>query len=152
MTASSRRVNQLETPDKNLLHDRVRYAEEGEYPRMPTLLQPEAERDLRGFIESMVERNARGFFFTKDWDWESETEYRFLLRGKAKPDEFIDIRDALEAVIAGQNLHPVYKPGPYKLCQELGVEALEIQWQMGPDVIVRMIDPASRPLLRPPRP
>jgi hypothetical protein len=137
------------TPDRNLLHDRVSYAAEGEYPHTPTLVQPEAERDLRAYVESMVERNPRDLFFTKDWDWESETEYRLLLRGETKEEESIDIRDSLEAVIMGQKFHPVYEPGVYKLCQELGVEALKIQWEMGPEAIVRMLDPARRPLIRP---
>ena len=144
-------LDQLQTTsDRNVLHMPVRYAAEGEYPHTPVLHQPDAERDPRAFIDSMVERNPRDRFFTKDWDWESETEYRLLLRGETKEEEFIDVRDSLEAVIAGQSFHRVYKPGLYKLCQELGVEALEIQWEMGPDVIVRMIDPARRPLLRPP--
>jgi hypothetical protein len=58
----------------------------------------------------------------------------------------MEVRDALEAVIVGQRFHPVYKPGVYKVCKELEVEALEIQWQMGPPVVVRMLDPGDRPL------
>jgi hypothetical protein len=30
------------------------------------------------------------------------------------------------------------------------VEALKIQWHIGPEVIVRMLDPANRQLFRPP--
>jgi hypothetical protein len=136
------------TPERSLIRGPVTYAEEGEYPHL-TLIQPEAERDLRAFVESMVERNPRELFFTKDWDWASETEYRLLLRGETKDEEFLKVRDALEAVIVGQRFHPVYKPGVYKLCEELEVEALEIQWQMGPPVVVRMLDPRDRRLTDP---
>jgi hypothetical protein len=104
---------------RRLLHLPVSYAAEGDFPHTPTLLQPEAERDPRAFIESMVEQRARELFFTKDWDWESETEYRLLLRGETSEEESIDIRGSLEAVITGQKFHPVYEPGIYKLCQEL---------------------------------
>lgn len=140
------------TTGKSLLHEKLSYLREGEHPRMHTLLQPEAERDLRAYIEAMVENNPRELFFTKDWDWESETEYRLLLRGDTEEEEFLDVRDALEAVIVGPRFHPAYKPGVWKLCDELEVEPLEIQWEMGPPVVVRMLDPARRPLVRPPRP
>jgi hypothetical protein len=138
------------TPGRSLMHSQVTYATEGDYPHMPTLLQPEAEQDLRGFIESMVRSRPREFFFTKDWDWASETEYRFLLRGDTEEEEFIDVRGALEAVIIGPRFHPVYRPGVWKLCQELEVEALEIQWEMGPPMVVKTLDPARRPLFHPP--
>jgi hypothetical protein len=134
------------TPGRSLIHGQVSYAPEGEYPHMLTLLQPQAEQDLRAFIESMVDKNPQDLFFTKDWDWSSETEYRLLLRGDTKDEEFIDVRTALEAVIVGPPFHPVYRPGLYKLCRELEVEPLEVQWQMGPPVVVRMLDPADRPL------
>lgn len=119
--------------------------QEGDYPHL-TLIQPEAERDLPAYIESMVNNSPQDLFFTKDWDWSSETEYRFVLRGATQEEESIDIREALEAVIVGPRLHPSYRPGLYKLCQELEIEALQIQWQMGPPTVVRMIDPARRRL------
>jgi hypothetical protein len=138
------------TPGRNLMHSLVNYMAEGEYPHMPTLLQPEAEQDLRGHIESMVQNNPHDLFFTKDWDWASETEYRLLLRGETKEEEFLDVRGALEAVIVGPRFHRVYKPGVWKLCEELGVEPLEIQWEMGPPVVVRMLDPSKKRLSDPP--
>jgi hypothetical protein len=98
----------------------------------------------------MVENNPQELFFTKDWDWGSETEYRLLLRCKTKDEELLDVREALEAVIIGPRFHPVYRPGLFKLTQELQVECLEIQWQMGPPVIVRMRDPDERHLTEPP--
>lgn len=137
---------QLETdPGRTVMHRPVRYLDENEAPETLTLLQPEAEQDLPAFIETIVQQNPEDWFFTKDWDWSSETEYRFLLRGDTKDDEFIDVRDALEAVIVGPQFHPVYRPGLYKLCSELGVKALEIQWQMGPPFVVGMRDPGDRP-------
>lgn len=133
-----------------LMHRRVRYSGRHERAPMRTLVQPAAEQDLRGFIESMV-RGEPELFFTKDWDWTSEAEYRFLLRGNTKEEESIDIEDALEAVIAGPRFHPVYRPGLWRLCQDLGIPALQIQWEMGPPVVVKMIDPARLPLIRRPR-
>jgi hypothetical protein len=140
--------DQLETaPGRSVIDRRVRYLRENEPPEKLTLLQPQAERDLPAFIEARVEQNPEDIFFTKDWDWSSETEYRFVLRGNTEDEEFIDIRGALEAVVVvGQKFHPVYRPGLYKLCDELGVKALELQWQMGPPVVVRMRDPGDRQL------
>jgi hypothetical protein len=135
-----------DVPDKrSLMNGPVTYAARGQDPRMPTLRQPGAERDLRAFIESMVEREPE-IFFTKDWDWNSESEYRFLLRGETREEESIDIQDALEAVIAGPRLHPVDRSGLWTLCQEIEIEALQIQWQMGAPVGVKMLDPTKRPL------
>jgi hypothetical protein len=142
--------DQLETDGRTVLDKPVRYLREDESPPKLTLIQPEAERDLPAFIEAAVAQNPKDIFFTKDWDWSSETEYRFLLRGKTGHEEFIDIREVLEAVIAGPKLHPVYRPGLYKLCEELRVKVLEIQWQMGPPVVVRMRDPGERRLTDPP--
>jgi hypothetical protein len=141
--------DQLDGPGRSLLHGQVTYAPESEYPTTPTLLQPEAEQDLRGYIETMVNNDPWSLFFTKDWDWGSETEYRFLLRGDTADEEFIDVRAALEAVIAGPRFHPVYRPGFYKLCEELEIEPLQIQWEMGMPLVVRMIDPGDRRLTDP---
>jgi hypothetical protein len=140
--------------DRSLLHQPVQYLAENEHPRMPMLHVPGAEQDLREVIEAMVRDHADELFFTKDWDWMSESEYRFLLRGETNEIEEFDVSDALEAVIAGQQFHRVYKPGLWKLCQEIGVDALEIQWQTGPPMVVKMIDPARKTIvdgvLRPP--
>jgi Protein of unknown function (DUF2971) len=128
---------------RKVMDEPVRYLDENEAPWTPPLGQPDFEQDPPGYIETMVNTYPRELFFTKDWDWKSETEYRFLLRGDTEEDESIEIREALEAVIVGQCFHPVYRPGVHKLCQELGVEALEIQWEMGPPVVVRMRDPGG---------
>jgi hypothetical protein len=141
---------QLQTdPGRSVIHGPVSYLGEDEYPEKPTLLQPQAEQNLRAFIEAMVDNNPQDQFFTKDWDLSSETEYRFLLRGNTKEEEFIDIREALEAVIVGPRFHPVYRPGLYKLCEERGVKAMEIQWEMGPPFVVRMRDPGDQRLTDP---
>jgi Protein of unknown function (DUF2971) len=133
-------------PGKRLKHQLVSYASEAEYPPGPALLEPEAGQDLRAFIVSMLDCKS-DLFFTKDWDPASETEYRFLLWGETQDNEEIDIQDSLEAVIAGPRFHPVYRPGLYKLCHELGVEALQIEWRRGhPPAIVRMPDPSSQSL------
>jgi hypothetical protein len=142
--------DQLETdPGRTVMHEPVKYLEENEAPPPLTLHQPQAEQDLPAFIEAMVEQNPKDLFFTKDWDWSSETEYRFLLRGDTKDEESIHVREALEAVIVGPQFHPVYRPGLYKLCEELGVKALEIQWRMGPPVVVGMRDPGDQRLTDP---
>lgn len=135
------------TPNRSLLHQRVRYLVRGEEPRMRMLHQPDAGQDLSGIIENMVREHADELFFTKDWDWESESEYRLLLRGETNEIEELDVSEALEAVIAGPRFHPVYKHALWRLCEELEVLALEIQWEMGPAYVVKMIDPARKPPL-----
>lgn len=131
-------------PSRTLMHEGVCYAPEGNYPRDLALVQPEAEQDLQAYIETMVSKHSEDLFFTKDWDWSAETEYRLLLRGETSNDESIDIRDALEAVIAGPLFHRVYRPGLYKLCVELEVEPYLLQWETGQPSIVRMPDPQNR--------
>ena len=138
--------DQLGGPGRTLLHAAVDYLPEGEYPRATTLFQPRAEQDLKTFIENLVGTIPWDLFFAKDWDWNSETEYRFLLRGDTQDEEFIDVRGALEAVIVGQRFHPVYRPGLYKLCKELEIDPLQIQWEMGLPFVVRILDPGDRRL------
>jgi Protein of unknown function (DUF2971) len=70
--------DQLQTDSgRTVINRPVRYLKENEPPEPLTLLQPHAERDLPAFVEAMVEQNPQGLFFTKDWDWCSESEYRF---------------------------------------------------------------------------
>jgi hypothetical protein len=135
---------QLVKPGRTVIHRRVDYASEGDFPYRPSLHQPQAEQDLPKFIEEMVERHGEDLFFTKDWDWSSETEYRLLLRGDTGQTESIDIRGALEAVIAGQTCHPVYRPALFMLCQELDVAPYVIQWESGQPRIHPMPDPQRR--------
>jgi hypothetical protein len=91
----------------------------------------------------MVEQNQRTCSSPRTGDWSSETEYRFLLRGNTEDEEFIDVRGALEAVVVGPLFHPAYRPGLYKLCDELGIEALEIKWQMGPPASSACVTPMT---------
>lgn len=57
-----------------------------------------------------LEKYASFYFFTKNYDWKDESEYRFVLLNNNPEPEFFYFQDALEAIICGEDLPSVYIP------------------------------------------
>jgi hypothetical protein len=122
-----------------LHHGPVRYIRDARYPATANALElsrSEAESDLAGYIERLLDAHVGPYFFTKSWDWETETEYRLLVRGDTADAEFIDIREALEAVVLGPRLSAVYDPTVAKLCEVLDVDAHRLAWMNGLPILL----------------
>jgi hypothetical protein len=68
------------------------------------LIELPAERalqDLPRLVEDVFPGVVAGLYFSNAWDWNTESEYRFLLHGDVAEDEYIDISGALTGVFCG---------------------------------------------------
>jgi hypothetical protein len=79
-------------------HGLVRYRNES-LSRAVTLAIS-SESDVDEIAKQIVERHMHSLFLTKNKEWESEREYRFIVRTH-KQHEYVAIRDSLAAVVLG---------------------------------------------------
>src|SRR6185437_11105033 len=68
------------------------------------------------------------FFFRKLGDWASEMEYRLLLHVDHREPEYVDISEALEAVICGYAVAEDDLAQIRALCEPDGVEVRRVGW------------------------
>lgn len=82
--------------------------------------------------DELIKEKGRSFFFTKDGDWVSETEYRFVTIGEGPV--FIDIQGALIGLALGTD-YPDYEVAVLKHRLELAgcpdVSLTRVRWQNG---------------------
>ena len=59
---------------------------------------------LSAFTKSYVRDNIKDFLFTKDFDWKSENEFRFIIYDTKGPDDiFLPIKDSLSGIVFGND-------------------------------------------------
>jgi hypothetical protein len=95
------------------------------------LLRSRLEQDAASYIEELLDQHVHEFFFVKNWDWASETEYRILVRGDTREHEFLDIADALEAIVLGPRFPPAEELTIIELCKRLDIPAHRLHWRNG---------------------
>jgi hypothetical protein len=95
----------VDNTGKNGCHGPVRYLQKGQ-TRRPSLKF--AYSDIKDatvpvFVEREFPNVVEQLYFTKSWDWGTETEYRLLLQGQPVEDKyvFIDVAKAVSAVFCG---------------------------------------------------
>jgi hypothetical protein len=79
----------------------IRYLAQDERSILIELPIERAVQDLPPLIEDVFPGVVAGLYFSKAWDWSTESEYRFLLHGHAAEDEYVDISRALTGVFCG---------------------------------------------------
>jgi len=57
--------------------------------------------DLRSHVDEVFPTAVAGLYFTKAWDWSTESEYRLLLDGDVADEEFADISGSLTGIFCG---------------------------------------------------
>lgn len=122
-----------------LFHAPVTYRTSVPTPEAVTareLLRSRMERDPEAYIEDLLVEHVNEFFFVKNWDWSSETEYRIVVRGDTRAAEFIDVRDALEAVILGPRFPTAAEAAIAAECKRLRIRAHRLYWRNGQAVIL----------------
>ncbi len=89
------------------------------------------EQGLKPYLLNHRRQFYRDFFMAKHSDWLEEAEYRWI--GIAGDDEprFVDINEALAAVIVGDEFPRVYELCLRDLCERLGARAGRMRWQNG---------------------
>jgi len=61
------------------------------------------ERGFQAALEQHRDRHLKTFFFQKNKDWETEAEFRWIVRGETNDPEFIPIDQALHAIVVGMD-------------------------------------------------
>jgi len=119
--------------DLRLYEAGVKYRVEGGLDRAISLPYARVAQDLPGLIEDVFPVHVARLYFSKAWDWSTETEYRFLLHGKVNDYEYIDVRHALTGVFCG----PAFPDGRIKdicaRCPELtdAGRVYKLSWRNG---------------------
>ncbi len=90
-----------ETKGLKLYEAPIRYLAQDERSILIELPIERAVHDLPPLIEEVFPGVVAGLYFSKAWDWSTESEYRFLLHGDAAENEYVDISRALTGVFCG---------------------------------------------------
>lgn len=86
-----------------------------------------------GLVKEIFPTTAAGLYFTKAWDWSTETEYRLLLHGDVAEYEFVDISSALTGVFCGARFPNVRLDDLRARCPELlaANRIFRLKWRNG---------------------
>lgn len=82
-------------------------------------------------IRNFFFENFHDYFLTKYPDWESESEYRWLIHNPDNSPEFVNIEGTIKSIMVGSDFPKVYEPSLRELCIELKVPAGRILWTNG---------------------
>ncbi len=90
-------------------------------------------RGVRAVATDLIESAGREFFFQKDRDWSDESEYRYVVVSDSEA-EFVPIRDALVAIVLGQEYPRYEKVVLSQRLSQAGVQAAavaQLNWLNG---------------------
>jgi hypothetical protein len=124
-TAHHRSLRLYESP--------IGYRSEGGLERPIQLPQTKAEADLTGLRDDLFPVIVPHLYFSKAWDWSTETEYRFLLHGGAAEFEYIDVRSALTGIFCGPRFPEARWKDVFTRCPELtkAGRVFKLWWRNG---------------------
>jgi hypothetical protein len=85
-------------------------------------------------------------FFTKLCDWETESEYRFVIQTDDPRAVYARVSTSLRAVILGADEGSrSYEPSFAKVCDAAGVEIFHMRWNHGFPRLAPRYEPAAEP-------
>lgn len=64
--------------------------------------------ETQNVLIDFYKHNREVFFFSKDYCWSTENEFRFLIISEKEDVEFLEYKDALLGIILGENCNPIY--------------------------------------------
>ena len=120
---------QLGTPERPLTHGAVEYRDDRLGQELFVDLTPDLGVDE--LVEANLDRYFDALFLTKLRDWETENEYRFVVRTDKQGYEFASIETSLRAVCLGGEVARTYVPSFTALCEGRGWEVLQMRWENG---------------------
>jgi hypothetical protein len=88
------------------------------------------KRDTINYLKNdfrMDDKNRDILFFTKDTEWESEQEVRYLCFSDNNENEYLSIKDSLVGITLGVNFHSSYIPAIEKLIDKTTVKIVHTQ-------------------------
>ena len=91
--------------------------------------------DLDVLAGRMANRHLDRLFLTKNTEWESEHEYRFVVRS-ANEYEYVDISAALMAVVRGPESHPDAEYSLSHFARHLDIGLGQLRWDNNEPVLI----------------
>lgn len=76
-------------------------------------------------------RHHENLLLLKAKDWETEYEYRFLLRREERGPFFATVRSSLRGLVLGDMVSDAYRPSVDALCETLQIGAARTTWDNG---------------------
>lgn len=73
-------------------------------------------------IEKMLQKHYKSYYFTKNSDWASEKEWRWVIKGAGVGDIFVPFRDSLAGIMLGPDTPDTYLPTIKKLAQKHSIQ------------------------------
>jgi hypothetical protein len=86
---------------------------------------------LSGAIRMHYYKYYEHYFPAKYPDWQSESEYRWLIHSTSNAPEFVNIEGALRSVIPGSDFPKVYETTMIEVCEKLRVSVGRMNWSNG---------------------
>ncbi len=80
------------------------------------------------YVDENLEGLVRSLLFKKHIDYEDENEFRICLREKYEEFSFINIKDCIVGIIAGDKVSPVYHPIVKDFCEKFKAIGLKLKW------------------------
>jgi len=90
-----------------------------------------ASRGLENVLRSARNKHIQTFFFQKSKDWESETEYRWILLGEMDEPEFVPLDDSLRAILLGIDFPQHRLAEVHSYCRQYQAHLSRIVWING---------------------
>jgi len=93
---------------------------------------------LDKLADEVVQEHGRSLFFGKNTDWQTESEYRYLVLSDGE-EEFVPVGDALVGVVLGMDFPPDERPLVRSRLRELGRPELPVvaaRWHNGMPLLV----------------
>jgi hypothetical protein len=120
-------------PGVKLYEAPITYRTEGGLERPIGLPYSRAADDMRDLIADIFPVLVGHLYFSKAWDWNTETEYRFLLHGDVDEYEYIDVREALTGIFCGPKLPDARLRDIVSRCPELteAGRVFQLVWRNG---------------------
>lgn len=87
--------------------------------------------DLESFCDKFVARNIMSMFFYKDPDYRDEDEHRIMINPPSNERVYVNIKDAVLAVIIGDRFPDGLLPSIFYICQKSKVPLRRAWWESG---------------------
>lgn len=89
------------------------------------------ELGYQKYFKKFALENEKQYIFTKYLEWKKEREYRIVLLSDSDDDTYINIENALVAIVIGSEFPKVYLPSIISISKELNVDLFQIEWKNG---------------------
>jgi hypothetical protein len=136
-----------ERPGVRLYKGPMQYRSEEDREILIQLPLAQVATDLHGLVDGLFPSVVAGLYFSKAWDWSTESEYRFLLRGAVAEFEYIDIGSSLTGVFCGPRFPDARLADLRARCPELweAGRVFRIAWRNGHPIPMRLQGDAPAP-------